>query len=388
MVYKISSKPVNVMVIVKSIDGGTGTFLTNFLKIKKASLPRRINVKILALEYPSYRVADFSDFAFLRNKNFYPQKYSLSPINFLNLLQELIWIKEEMQNFKPTIVLGIDFRCNLLTQISKIFSPNIKTILTTHIDLASLTLNRSRGFIRLLFKLVIKYLYEKSDSLICVSRNLSLNLKNDFNIKKIIQTIYDGGDFKRGTQRLFLLHKKKIIVSVARLSIQKDYENLIRAVRLLASSYENFELWIAGDGSEKQNLKSLVRKLHLGKKIKFLGWVKSVDNLLKKSDIFVLSSKAEGFGYVLIEAMSQGLPVISTDTPYGPSEILGKGKYGILVPVGKERQLKDALLELLTNKLKYKYFSLRGLMRSKYFSNENMLNGYAKVFLNLAGKKL
>jgi glycosyltransferase involved in cell wall biosynthesis len=126
-----------------------------------------------------------------------------------------------------------------------------------------------------------------------------------------------------------------------------------------------------------------VSRLGLSRKISFLGWVKNISPYLKKSDIFVLSSKREGFGYVLIEAMSQGKPVISTNTPYGPSEILDNGKYGILVPMGDEEAMKRAILKLLTDKKKYHYYAKKAFERSEFFSLDKMLRAYKKLIVGL-----
>jgi glycosyltransferase involved in cell wall biosynthesis len=372
------------LIIVKSIDGGTGTFLLNFLKANKLLSNKRISISILGLEHPSYMKFDSRDFTFFRDADYYPEKYSLSPKNLIDQVRELTWIKKNIQIFRPNIVLGIDMRCNILAIATKLFvNSKIITVATTHIDLTSTTLKKSNRIIGYLLKFVIRIFYEKADSLICISKGLSKHLKEDFGISKPIQTIYYGGNFKKVRLKQLVLRKKKIIVSVARLSAQKDYDNLIKSVFLLNKKYTNFELWIAGDGPEKKHLSKLVKKLNLTKKIKFLGWINNVEDLYKKCDIFILSSKFEGLGYVLIEAMSNGLPVISTDSPYGPSEILGKGKYGHLVPVGNAEQMQKSLFQLLSNKSEYKEFSLRSLERCKFFSERRMFDSYSKIFTSL-----
>jgi glycosyltransferase involved in cell wall biosynthesis len=295
-------------------------------------------------------------------------------------LHELVWIKKQIKIFKPNVVMGIDLRCNLLAVASsKLSSHELKSMATTHVNLPSLTLDISKGIAKYTLMTIIHFFYERADSLICVSRGLSRHLKKDFYIHKMIETIYYGKDLKIGRQRLFTKNRVVKIVSVGRLSVQKDFETLIRAVGLLNIEYPNFELWIAGDGLERVALENLSRELNISNKIKFLGWVKDTVNLFDKGDFFVLSSKFEGFGYVLIEAMARGLPVISTNSPYGPSEILENGKYGLLVPVGNERLLKSAMRAIMTNKKKYEYYSMQSIKRSKYFSIKNMLEAYKKT---------
>ncbi|HUC94785.1 MAG TPA: glycosyltransferase [Candidatus Saccharimonadales bacterium] len=384
--YQRHNPKLKVLVIVKNIDGGTGTFLIDLLKLNKIA-KNIIEIKTLALEHPSFRTYTISNIEFVRAKNSYPQKYSLSPFNFINFIYELIWINEYLLTFSPNIVMGVDLRCNLLAILTKLFFKHkIKTIVTTHVDLASLTLNISGGIVRYFLKTSIHFFYEKTDALVCVSKNLSSHLKKDFAIQKDIQTIYCGRKFTDHKPRLFPNNKKIIILSVARLSQQKDYDTLIRAFKLFKSDCQNSELWIAGDGPEKQRLKKQVEVFQLTKDVKFLGWVKNTNTIYNRSDIFVLSSKFEGFGYVLIEAMSNGLPIISTNSPYGPSEVLAGGKYGILVPIGNEKLMKKSMFDLIRSKSYYEYFSSLSLERSKYFSEYKMLNSYRNIFENVLEK--
>jgi glycosyltransferase involved in cell wall biosynthesis len=86
---------------------------------------------------------------------------------------------------------------------------------------------------------------------------------------------------------------------------------------------------------------------------------------------------------VLLEAISQGLPIISTNAPYGPSEVLGNGKYGILTPVGDEEKMAEAMIELLSNKKRYNHFARKSLERVKFFSEEKMLKAYMQLILRL-----
>jgi len=100
---------------------------------------------------------------------------------------------------------------------------------------------------------------------------------------------------------------------------------------------------ILGEGEERPSLEALVRKLELEKHVALPGFVANPYKYMKRAAVFVLSSRWEGFGNVLVEAMATGTPVVSTDCPSGPAEILENGKWGRLVPVGDVSALALAI---------------------------------------------
>ncbi len=375
---------IRLLILVKSIDGGTGTFLINLLNLGKVFPGGKIITRTLVLERPSFRDVRGYRFEYFRKNNFYPEKYSFSPFNFLYFFQELAWIGKKNSEFKFTHIISIDMRCNLLAIILKMLSfRKIRVVATNHIDLRSTISDKSTKPTTVLLWHAIRFFYRYADALVCSSRKLSVNMRRNFRLKKKILWIYDGLDIKVQKAKRFSQRREKKIISVARLVEQKDYPNLLDAFKLVEKRLPETRLWIASDGPLKKMLKEYAKNLKLNH-TRFLGWVDNLNQKLKEADIFVLSSKREGFGYVLVEAMAQGLPVISTDTPDGPAEVLGDGKYGILVPMKDPVALKSAILDLLTTKKKYENFANKSIVRSKFFSLEKMLQGYKKIILNVS----
>ena len=370
-------KETKLLVFVKDIDGGTGTFVHSFLKLDNDS----IDLKIVCLERPTYRLINKNNFIFLRDKNFYPERYFLSVGNFLNFIQEILWFRRETRKFNPDIVLGVDIHCNLIIQINKLFlRRGYKTILTTHIDLEKTLKDKSSFFSYLLLKNLVTFFYNKADSLVCVSKTLSENLKRDFSLGKKVVTIYNGISASGFIKSHALPRNRKyVLVSLARLTEQKDHVTLIKAFGLTLNDMPNLELQILSNGPLRKDLERMIKEQKLTKKVKILGWVKSTKKYLENAQALVLSSKREGFAYCLIEAMSLGLPVISTDTPFGPREVLGNGKYGILIPVGDIQKLKEGILYLFSDSKRYSNYSEISLERSNFFSEEKMLASYKKI---------
>lgn len=384
-------KITKLIILVKSIDGGTGTFVLNLLKIKHLFKKNRLQINVLTLEFPSYRHLEKNDrdqFHFLYPSKFYPIKYYFSFKNIVSFIREIFFVRHYVKDYKPDVVLSVDLHCNLITVITKLlFYSKLKTVLTTHIDLKRTIDDKSTGNLIPILNNFVKRLYNNTDCHICVSKQLSKKVMQDFHLSKKPIVIYNGLTKNYKNRPRLLPVEKKVIISVARLFEQKDHETLIKAFSAINKRLLGCELWLLSDGPLKDRLLTLTQELSLSPNVRFFGWVKNIYPYLNRSYLFVLSSKREGFSYALLEAMSQGLPVISTNTPFGPSEILGDGKYGILVPSGNEKAISQAIYELLIDAKKYLYYSEKALERSKFFSEEKMLKAYKKVILDVLNNK-
>jgi glycosyltransferase involved in cell wall biosynthesis len=140
-----------------------------------------------------------------------------------------------------------------------------------------------------------------------------------------------------------------VILGVGELCERKDFSTLIRAFAKVRQERSS-RLIILGEGRQRERLGKLVRDLGLNSDVYFPGFVTNPYAYMKKAALFVLSSRCEGAPVVLIEALALGLPVVSTDCPSGPREILEDGKIGPLVPVGDVGALAQAILKTLDNR--------------------------------------
>ncbi|WP_404326903.1 glycosyltransferase [Aerophototrophica crusticola] len=133
-----------------------------------------------------------------------------------------------------------------------------------------------------------------------------------------------------------------LLVAVGRLEDQKDIPTLLQAFRILRDQREA-RLVLVGDGSRREMLEDLARSLGIAGDVWFAGAQRNPLPFIRGADLLALSSRFEGFGLVLVEALACGTPVVSTDCPHGPSEVLGGGRYGRLVPPGDPAALAVAL---------------------------------------------
>ena len=198
------------------------------------------------------------------------------------------------------------------------------------------------------------------------------DLKNIYKIDNFV----DYQEIDRKLDEDFELNfdlKEKYFLTVCRLNEeQKDLKTLIEAFSLYKGKEK---LVIAGDGPDRKMLEDLCIKKDLKDKVIFLGMINNPFPLMKNSQAFILSSKVEGFGLVLIEALYCGAKVISSNCPTGPSQILLNGEIGELFKVSNIDELLNSL-EIIHNK-EYEKTKIEETL--KRYTKENFVNNFRKV---------
>lgn len=137
-----------------------------------------------------------------------------------------------------------------------------------------------------------------------------------------------------------------IVLGAGRLVAQKDFATLLEAFALVVQK-QPARLMILGDGELRKSLLDQAERLGIAGKVDFVGFVLNPLPFMKRARVFVLSSRFEGFGNVLVEALACGTPIISTSCHHGPDEIIEGGRFGRLVPVGDAHAMAHAISEVL-----------------------------------------
>ncbi|HEV8715108.1 MAG TPA: glycosyltransferase [Candidatus Binatia bacterium] len=169
-----------------------------------------------------------------------------------------------------------------------------------------------------------------------------------------------------------------VLLGAGRLTAQKDFPTLLRAFAR-ARVVREARLVILGEGKKRTELEMLAQKLGVAADVNLPGWVDNPFAWMARAAVFVLSSAWEGFGNVVAEALACGCPVVSTDCPSGPAEILDGGAYGPLVPVGDDAALAKAILSVMETPPDPDRLQARAAM----FSVDRVVNQYLQVlFVN------
>lgn len=173
-----------------------------------------------------------------------------------------------------------------------------------------------------------------------------------------------------------------VILGAGRLARAKDFPTLLRAFRQVSQNREA-RLIILGEGRWRKRLEKMTRKLGIQESVSLPGWVSNPYAFMSRASLFVLSSKYEGLGNVLIEAMACGCPCVSTNCPSGPAEILDNGRFGPLVPVGDDSALAAAMERVLDSPPDKEAL----LARAQEFSHDASIDQYERLILDLVRER-
>ena len=203
-------------------------------------------------------------------------------------------------------------------------------------------------------KLLVYYTLKSASGAVVSSHGVKEDLVKNFGareskIKVIPNSINSEGIRLLSGDNIDIRKDCPWVVTSARLDpVQKDFLALLKAFRIVRQSLKA-KLLIIGEGPLREKIISWIKEMSLDEDILLIGFQKNPFKYISKAEVFVLSSFVEGFGNVIIEAMALGIPVISTDCPSGPGEIIDHGVNGFLVPVGDYRSIAEYILEILHN---------------------------------------
>ena len=178
--------------------------------------------------------------------------------------------------------------------------------------------------------------------------------------------------------------RTKRILCVGRFDKQKGFDLMIKAWAIIADKHKEWKVDIFGDGELNNTLNGLIKNYCLDESITIHPATNHIYDEYMDSSIFAFSSRFEGFGLVLIEAMSCGVPCISFDCPHGPSEIITNGKNGLLVQNGNIDEFANSLDSMINNYEQRKFMSINARIDSQKYKRENIMPQWIELFETLS----
>ena len=267
-------------------------------------------------------------------------------------------------------------------QILSTYGINLPIVTTLHgTDITLLGKDKS-------FKPVIEYAINSSDAVTTVSKDLKRVTLENFNIKKSIYHIPNFIDIKLYNKNLHddlrLRYAKKdefIITHISNFRKVKRIKDVINIFNNI-NKLHNSKLLMIGDGPDRLMAEQMCRNLGISKKVKFLGKLKLIENILSVADIFILPSETESFGLVALEAMASKVAVISSNSG-GLPEVNIDGYTGFLSDVGDVVKMSNDLSSLLADKDLLLKFQLNAFKHAKSFDLPKILPMYEEIYFNL-----
>ena len=260
--------------------------------------------------------------------------------------------------------------------LSKLF--NLKVI----IRLNTSTDKYINNFIKSFF---FKVIYSMSDEIIVNSLEFKKNLKKilKLNSTEILNPIKTENFIKKTHIDYFKNFPGIKILSIGRLTDQKNQIIILKCLNILKKKQINFRFYLIGAGYKLNELKQYVKDQNLSANVKFAGYKRNAQEYIGSSNLFILSSKYEGLPNVLIEAQLQNVPIISSDCSTGPKEILLNGKLGHLFKVDNYISLSKLIINFSKDKKKFLY---KAKLAKKYlyrFDYEKNLTKYQKIITKI-----
>lgn len=258
---------------------------------------------------------------------------------------------------RPSAILATGVHSSCLAVLARQFSGVRTRVIVRESSMVGPGLREMKPVMRQVFSWAIKYCYHRADHVIAVSRGSAEELNGKFGVpREMLSVVYSPiiseALQKRASEPLdhewFQKGQPPVILSVGRLTAAKDQQTLIRAFALVRKNMVA-RLLILGEGENRAELEALISELGLAEDVSLPGFHKNPFAFMARARLFVLSSAWEGLPGALIQALACGCPVVSTDCPSGPREILQDGRLGRLVPVGDPINMARAILESLSN---------------------------------------
>jgi glycosyltransferase involved in cell wall biosynthesis len=237
---------------------------------------------------------------------------------------------------------------------------------------------------------LIPRLYPRADQVVALSKGVAADLcALSPDMRERVAVIHNAGV---ETEVGELAHEglpaaespqRPLVVACGRLKPLKGFAHLVEALAAVRKTVPA-HLWIIGEGEQRPALEKKIKRLGLDHCVRLLGFQRNPYKYMAAADVFVLSSLFEGFGNVIVEAMACGAPVVATDCPYGPGEIIADGENGILVEPASAPALARGLLRVLGDEGLKQRLAAKGRERARDFDAKAIADAYGELFLKVA----
>lgn len=312
-------------------------------------------------------------------------KVTVIALDSKGLVCSLYAVFKALRLIKPVNVLSVIRETNIFVGLSMSFVRGGRLVYREANTLDHIY--NSPWYKRWVWYALMRVSYARADSVIANSKGTELHLLKSKILKNNKVRVFDNPVLPANVDELLSAEvddswlenpKLRVILNVGRLHKQKNHALLIKAFAAVEKKLSDARLIILGEGGEEGRLRKLSEDEGVAEKIRIIPFQKNPFPYYRRADVFVLSSEYEGFGNVIVEALSSGNPVISTNCPGGPPDILGGGKFGVLTEVGSVESLTLSILEVLEGQVFFEPSEL--IERAQEYSIDAISKKYWSLF--------
>ena len=292
-------------------------------------------------------------------------------------------LNEITNKINPDIIITTSYYgaatiCNLKCKAKKITESHVSKNFTGIND------GIKRNFISKIYskwkqQKICKTIEKKSDIIVTLTQGDADN----WNTKNVV-VIPNIVDLKNTD---YSQHTEKTAIFAGRFTYQKGLDRMLEAWKIVVSKRNDWILKLVGEGEQKEYLRQQCQKLGITDNVIFAPATKNIEKEYINSSLFLFTSRYEGFGLVLVEAMQCGVTCVSFDCPYGPSDIIDNGVNGYLIENGNVEEFAKATLKFIENDELRKKMGKAAIEKSKQYLPENIMPKWIELFNRLQNEK-
>lgn len=301
----------------------------------------------------------------------------------------IFWLRRCLKEIRPDVTIAVLRYCSLVTTLAYVSAGRPGALIINEQNHPSQEMRLYGGF--RYKRPILEWAYRQANRILVISEAIREDLVENFGAVNesllVIPNPVDNDKIHQLTNspppHAWMEDQQLVLVAVGRLHPQKGYDLLLSAFAQLQTTFPYLRLVIVGEGAQRLALEQQAAELGIGDRVNLVGFQRNPYSYMRYATVFVLASRYEGFGIVLAEALTLGVPVVATDCPGGPHEILAAGRAGLLVPANNVAALADGLKKMLSSRSLRQKYQQAGYYQARHYAAKHIAGQYMTLFEEL-----